>query len=282
MLLKKILKLVPFVLVSLILHGCPQATNTGDGRMNLGLGNSDPALKETVDRVCRNQFGLPKRNCDHNDINDGSLMRGPTPCDDGNCPKPDVDRTSSVPAVDPVDIEGFQEWDARRSSLAAAAGEKSRREENPCFSASEAQARIARGRGVGPKTSRCPHGTKAGYCGRGVYNALVGAGIPAAHIDMENGEDYDNQFNTPARQRQGWKKISCTPSEGNCPAGAVLVFEDSNPEGSGGGAKYGHVEVVTKDASGNVRYCSDYCSSNYGGTVPGNSMSVYVYTGNLN
>lgn len=112
----------------------------------------------------------------------------------------------------------------------------------------------------------------SGYCAKGVANILLEMGYP---VTRGNAHDWDTTL--PAN---GWKKISCSPE--SCPAGSVLQFDSNYQLNNGnqsvsGGGRWGHVEIVTKTSDDGRRYCSDRCRGNWGGTVPGNFGSAWVY-----
>lgn len=107
------------------------------------------------------------------------------------------------------------------------------------------------------KTDNAP----SNYCGRGVHNILTeqGHSLPTA-----NGEDWNENL-----AEAGWEKVKISdPSQ--APVGGVLVYEDSGMTGTGDGREFGHVEVVSRDPSGNRVYLAGGSSSRPGGSVPQN------------
>lgn len=98
------------------------------------------------------------------------------------------------------------------------------------------------------------------YCGRGVYNILSSQGhsvIPG------NGQDWNENLAS-----LGWSRVKISdPSQ--APIGSVLVYESSGGT-NGGGAQWGHVEVVSRSPSGGRTYLAGTSSSVPGGTVPQN------------
>jgi hypothetical protein len=98
------------------------------------------------------------------------------------------------------------------------------------------------------------------YCGRGVYNILSEQGY---NVIPGNGEDWNENLAS-----LGWEKVKIS-SPSQAPIGSVLVYEDSNGT-NGGGAQWGHVEVVSEDPNGNRVYLAGTRSYNPGGTVPQN------------
>lgn len=108
-----------------------------------------------------------------------------------------------------------------------------------------------------------------GYCAKGVANLLQHVGL-----DCQRGDAYTWKNSLP---QNGWIKLEGVTPE-NAPPGAVLVFDRSaNGQGRGGGAEFGHVEIVTVDTSGRRQYVSDSARNNWGGTVPQNFVGVYVH-----
>lgn len=118
-------------------------------------------------------------------------------------------------------------------------------------------------------------GAQAGYCAKGVANILEDLGV--AHT---RNHAYTWKNTLP---QNGWVKLEGVTPE-NAPPGAVLIF-DQNPEnrgksipkGASGGKWFGHAEIVTEDKDGNRHYVSDKSRNNWGGSVPGNFVGVYVH-----
>lgn len=109
-----------------------------------------------------------------------------------------------------------------------------------------------------------------GYCARGVANILEDIGFE--HI-WANAHSWEESL-----PQQGWQLLEGITPE-NAPPGAVLVYDhnESNYSGKGGGAEFGHVEIVAVDANGDRKYVSDAARNNWGGTVPGNFVGVYIH-----
>lgn len=248
--------------LGIMLSGCPTATNSG--RMNLGLGSAvSPDLAATANRICENSNGRRNPNCDVNAINSGRHMSAPSPCDDGNCPRPHMDRTSSVPPIDLSEV-GYENWTQAQINKA--------RNFKWCHK------KNAEG--------KCTKYGSAGDYSRGGYRCAKGVRLMLQHLGLPlkrdppggpNGRHYYENM----QQSPGWKKVDCQPS--NCPAGAVLVY-DRNSDSStwdGSGREHGHVEMVLPDGSGGGnKFCSDFCGSNPGGSVPHNFKGAFVYVGN--
>ena len=107
-----------------------------------------------------------------------------------------------------------------------------------------------------------------GYCAKGVANILQAAGLG---YTRGNAHTWDETL-----PENGWQKVEGLTPE-NAPPGAVLVFDrDTNYRGKGGGAEYGHVEIVAVEADGDRKYVSDKARDNWGGSVPGNFVGVYI------
>ncbi|PCI57299.1 MAG: hypothetical protein COB36_03275 [Alphaproteobacteria bacterium] len=107
-----------------------------------------------------------------------------------------------------------------------------------------------------------------GYCAKGVANILEASGLG---YTRGNAHTWDETL-----PENGWQMLEGVTPE-NAPPGAVLVYDrDTNYQGKGGGAQYGHVEIVAVDANGDRKYVSDAARSNWGGTVPGNFVGVYI------
>jgi len=106
-----------------------------------------------------------------------------------------------------------------------------------------------------------------GYCARGVANILMDL-----KISTTRGDAYTWKESLP---KNGWVLMKGITPE-NAPPGAVLVYDKNYPEGKSGGAKSGHVEIVT-EVNGHRKYVSDKARDNWGGTVPGNFVGVYVH-----
>lgn len=108
-----------------------------------------------------------------------------------------------------------------------------------------------------------------GYCAKGVANILQAAGLECTR---GNAHTWDETL-----PQNGWQKLEGVTPE-NAPPGAVLVFDrDTNYRGKGGGAEYGHVEIVAIEADGDRKYVSDKARDNWGGTVPDNFVGVYIH-----
>lgn len=107
-----------------------------------------------------------------------------------------------------------------------------------------------------------------GYCAKGVANILEAAGLG---YTRGNAHTWDETL-----PENGWQLLEGVTPE-NAPPGAVLVYDrDTNYQGKGGGAQYGHVEIVAEEADGTRSYVSDKARDNWGGTVPGNFVGVYI------
>ncbi|PCJ96615.1 MAG: hypothetical protein COA45_10925 [Zetaproteobacteria bacterium] len=107
-----------------------------------------------------------------------------------------------------------------------------------------------------------------GYCAKGVANILQTSGLG---YTRGNAHTWDETL-----PENGWQKLEGITPE-NAPPGAVLVYDrDTNYSGKGGGAEYGHVEIVAVDANGDRKYVSDKARDNWGGTVSGNFVGVYI------
>jgi hypothetical protein len=246
MLLKMFFRLIPMLALSLLLTGCPTVTSTNNGRMNLGghfSGGRDNALGDTVDRICQDANGMPKRNCDINDINTGRHMNGANPCDDGNCPKPHQDRTPSIPSQPIANIPGA-------TTITFEQGQKAK---SNTWIHDKQTGRTTSLLGPPPRQSTRD-------CGQGVKKL-----VKALYGDDIQGHGYmwfDKLNNHPK-----YKPVSCEPE--SCPPGAILVYDhhQPNPINNGGGDQYGHVEVAMPTADGKVQACSDYCSNNFGGNA---------------
>lgn len=107
-----------------------------------------------------------------------------------------------------------------------------------------------------------------GYCAQGVANILKDQGIPC-----ERGHAYtwDQRL-----ERQGWQRLEGASPE-TAPEGSVLYYDRTTSAGVGGGAQYGHVEVVATNDDGDRSFVSDKARSNWGGTVPQNYGGAYVH-----
>ena len=98
-------------------------------------------------------------------------------------------------------------------------------------------------------------------------------------VTRGNAHDWDNSLPS-----NGWTLLNMPPEQ--CPPGSILWFDSDVRAGkplstysSGkvtGGAKYGHVEIVTTTADGQRLYVSDKARSNWGGTVPHNYGGCYT------
>lgn len=112
---------------------------------------------------------------------------------------------------------------------------------------------------------------RSGYCAKGVANILSRMGYP---VTRGHARDWDQTL-----PRNGWTRANCNASNpSTCPPGTVLQFEPDNPPSDrSGGARYGHVEIVVRTSGGQTLYCSDACRSNFGGTVPRNRPTAWVY-----
>jgi len=108
-----------------------------------------------------------------------------------------------------------------------------------------------------------------GYCAKGVANILQAAGL-----DCTRGNAHTWDETLP---QNGWQMLEGVTPE-NAPPGAVIVYDrDTNYSGKGGGAEYGHVEIVAVEADGDRKYVSDKARDNWGGTVPDNFVGVYIH-----
>jgi hypothetical protein len=109
-----------------------------------------------------------------------------------------------------------------------------------------------------------------GFCARGTHNILTTMGYVSPRGDAHT---WDEQL----KGNSHWVRLSgVTPQ--SAPEGAVLFYDRTSANAKGGGAKYGHVEVVVDDG-GQRRYVSDAARSNFGGTVPQNFEGAYLYVG---
>ncbi len=107
-----------------------------------------------------------------------------------------------------------------------------------------------------------------GYCAKGVANILEAAGLG---YTRGNAHTWDETL-----PENGWQLLEGVTPE-NAPPGSVLVYDrDANFQGKGGGAQYGHVEIVAEAADGSRLYVSDKARNNWGGSVPGNFVGVYI------
>ena len=111
----------------------------------------------------------------------------------------------------------------------------------------------------------------SGYCAKGVANVLLQMGYS---VTRGNAHDWDRTL-----PNNGWRFLpGVTPD--TAPPGAVLVFDSDihagKPVGTTGGAKYGHVEIVTTTADGQRLYVSDKARTNWGGTVSHNYVGAWV------
>ncbi len=108
-----------------------------------------------------------------------------------------------------------------------------------------------------------------GYCAKGVANILQAAGLDCTRGNAHTWDD--------TLPQNGWQKLEGVTPE-NAPPGAVIVYDrDQNYRGKGGGAEYGHVEIVAIEADGDRKYVSDKARDNWGGTVPDNFVGVYIH-----
>lgn len=115
-----------------------------------------------------------------------------------------------------------------------------------------------------------------GYCAKGVANIMLNLGFS---VTRGNAHDWDNTLPS-----NGWTLLNMPPEQ--CPPGSILWFDSDVRAGkplstysSGkvtGGAKYGHVEIVTTTSDGQRLYVSDKARSNWGGTVPHNYGGCYT------
>ncbi len=112
---------------------------------------------------------------------------------------------------------------------------------------------------------------RSGYCAMGVANILLRMGYP---VTRGHARDWNRTL-----PQNGWTRANCNASSpSTCPPGTVLQFEPDNPPSDrSGGARYGHVEIVVRTSDGQTLYCSDACRSNFGGTVPRNNPTAWVY-----
>jgi type VI secretion system secreted protein VgrG len=112
-------------------------------------------------------------------------------------------------------------------------------------------------------------------CAKGVANVLEAQGFP-----VQRGHATGWHETLP---KKGWVKVEgLTPQ--TAPEGAVVVYRSDEALGkrarNQGGGKYGHVEIVAKDAEGKRVYISDKARWRPGGSVPDNFEGVYVYPKN--
>lgn len=115
-----------------------------------------------------------------------------------------------------------------------------------------------------------------GYCAKGVANIMLAMGFS---VTRGNAHDWDDTLPS-----NGWTLLNMPPEQ--CPPGSILWFDSDVRAGnplstysSGkvtGGAKYGHVEIVTTTSDGQRLYVSDKARSNWGGTVPHNYGGCYT------
>ncbi len=96
--------------------------------------------------------------------------------------------------------------------------------------------------------------------------------MEALGYPVTRGNAYTWKDTLPAN---GWTKTSDSPT--TCPPGGILVFDRNDPPGAGGGAAFGHVEIVVEIPE--RRYVSDATRVNWGGTVPKRFVGCYVYPG---
>lgn len=121
-----------------------------------------------------------------------------------------------------------------------------------------------------------------GWCAKGVGNILEQMGLEdGVHFQRNNAHHWDDHLR--ARPDE-WQEIDVSRDDfASLPPGAIIVFEnDSNfTQGQGGGAEFGHVEMVARDDNGDVRFISDRARENWGGSVPDNEYSVFLPTEEL-
>lgn len=107
----------------------------------------------------------------------------------------------------------------------------------------------------------------SGWCGRGMLALLKSAGM-ANGLKGSNGQDWEQNL-----MAAGWRPVKClTPY--NAPLGSVLVYMGDSklgklPRGTPGGY-FGHVEMVSLNATGQRIYVSDCPRAKPGGSVPDN------------
>lgn len=112
---------------------------------------------------------------------------------------------------------------------------------------------------------------EGGYCARGVGN-IVQAMFGPEYASQLRGHAY--QWHNNLEAHLDWHRIDISdPSQ--APPGAILVFDHDHPRGSGGGSRWGHVEIVA-ETGGERYYVSDRARFNSGGTVPDNFVGAYI------
>jgi len=117
-----------------------------------------------------------------------------------------------------------------------------------------------------------------GYCARGVANITERQGL--GNFRGLDAHDFSGRMAS-----QGWR-LDTRYNQYNAPEGSMLLYNSDARLGqplttgrSGrptGGSRFGHVEMVTYNSSGNRGYTSSHTSSRPGGTVNHNFMGVWV------
>lgn len=111
-----------------------------------------------------------------------------------------------------------------------------------------------------------------GWCARGVANIAQAQGL--GNFRGLDAHDFPNRMAS-----QGYV-LDTSYNQYNAPEGSMIIYNSDvklgkRPRGTGGGL-YGHVEMVTYDASGKRGYTSSHTSSRPGGSVNDNFMGVWV------
>lgn len=113
-----------------------------------------------------------------------------------------------------------------------------------------------------------------GYCAKGTANVLEAMGY---NIQRGHATNWDDTL-----PRNGWVKLRGV-NAANAPEGSVLVYDSDIERGrnarNNGGGRYGHVEIVAENRSGERVYVSDAVRHNAGGSVPQNFEGAYMYVG---
>lgn len=242
--------------------------NESNCNANLSFTNAgmrDAAVDSEEERVLDNSGCGRLSRCqssifDPADVNgslDGFTLS--SPCADGNCPEPHLDRTPSAPynpvAYDgpssgiPIDdlqeIPGYTPWSENLSAQ-------------------------VRSYVTGDDAA-------IGWCGKGVHNILSDK-LCIPGVAKADGHNWDNEL----RNNPNFKEVNCKPEE--CPPGTILNYEHDQPRpgdppAGQKGRRWGHVEIVTSNGKGGRTYCSSHCQDNWGGSVRHNKVSAFVYIG---
>lgn len=124
---------------------------------------------------------------------------------------------------------------------------------------------------------RAGNGGRTGRCAFGVRSILD----EFPDLKEDRGVGLGHAWQVPANlERRGYTHMPLNEAS-DAPVGCILVYDCNDPKpcrsdnGGGGGARYGHIEIVATRPNGARVYVSDYADADAGGTVPRNLLGCW-------